>query len=224
MAGRIRLKPESVLPNSTTGMDDHAVADESIDDRCTRPNGAITADMHIWADDRSGPDHGSRSDCGSGPNHCSRIDHPSALNLCRGMHNCFRCHPLCLEQRGWAQGVWVELARYQNKGTIRFVCVEHVDSVRRLLFEALGRQAGAGLGRHQSVGIFGRIEKGEVRPTCSIEGRNIGNEMIVPNSTSEFGSREGCNLAHGQTRRALVEMRRSHAIYPLYPTIKTEIS
>ena len=50
---------ESILPNSATGMDDHVVADDGMNDRGTMPNGAIAANANVRSDNSGRPDYSS---------------------------------------------------------------------------------------------------------------------------------------------------------------------
>jgi hypothetical protein len=74
---------------------------------------------------------------------------------------------------------------------------------RQLAFETLGRQAGARLRRRQGGGVFGGVEEGEVGRACSIERRNICNDVIEASPVTKFGSRKSSDLAHGQTHGVL---------------------
>ena len=60
MSLRTRQIAEAVLADASAGMDDHAVADQSVQDRGAGADRAIAADADIGTDDRAGPDQRAR--------------------------------------------------------------------------------------------------------------------------------------------------------------------
>ena len=93
-------KAESVLPDTATRMDDHAVANEGMDDRGVRSDRAIAADSNIGTDNRSCADDRARSDLGPRSDHRARVDRDAALHARRRMNERARRRARCLEQRG----------------------------------------------------------------------------------------------------------------------------
>src|SRR5262249_19777258 len=62
-------KAEAILADAAAGMDDHAVADQRVDDRAAGADRRVATDLDAGTDHRGGADHGSGADPRLGPDH-----------------------------------------------------------------------------------------------------------------------------------------------------------
>src|SRR5579862_476698 len=90
---------ESVLANARTGMHDHPVADERIEDRRSSTDCRVAADANIRTYRRAGRDQGSGTYLGSGSDHRQRIDRDTGFDPGRRMYMCAGRAPLSAKQR-----------------------------------------------------------------------------------------------------------------------------
>ena len=74
MAAPPRSEAETVLPDRGAGMNDHAIADQSVGDRGAGADRAVPANPHLRTDDGIGPNDGARTYFGPRPDDRSRID------------------------------------------------------------------------------------------------------------------------------------------------------
>src|SRR5262249_62208341 len=71
-------KAEAVLADASTGMDDHAVANQCMKDRGVRAYRAMPPDANVRADHDARPDDRARTDRGARSDHRERIDETPA--------------------------------------------------------------------------------------------------------------------------------------------------
>src|SRR5215469_4664649 len=79
---------EAVLADADAGMDDHAIADEGVDDGSAGADRAVAANGDTGTDHGTGGDQRARSDFRVGPDHRQRIDSHAGFDPRRSVHPC----------------------------------------------------------------------------------------------------------------------------------------
>ena len=99
MALRARQIAKTVLADTGTRMDDHAIADQRMLDRRAGADRAVAADANARPDDRADRDHRAGSDFGIGADDRERIDRHIRLKARRRMNMRVLAAPFDAEQR-----------------------------------------------------------------------------------------------------------------------------
>ena len=95
---RRRQIAEAVLADACAGMDDHPVADQSVQDRSARADRAVAADTNVGSYNHARSDQRVRSDLGARPDNRERIDGHAGLESRRRMNLRTRGAPVRIEQ------------------------------------------------------------------------------------------------------------------------------
>src|SRR5215470_8374263 len=85
MARGAHSEAEPVLADTNASVDDYAVPNEGVCDRCARPNVTVSADHAAVADNGPGRYPSSAPDRGLRPHHGARLNLHAVLQMSRGI-------------------------------------------------------------------------------------------------------------------------------------------
>jgi hypothetical protein len=121
---------------------------------------------------------------------------------------------VAFEQGGWAQRSRIKRAVHGNERAVRLGRAQDDKAIGRPAFKTLRHQAGTGMSRRETIGVFIAVDEREIGRSGEFERGDVLDQVFKPQSIAGFGTRQRNDLGYCQTRRAFKEAACAHIPIP----------
>ena len=169
---RTHGEAESILTDPCSRVQDHAIADERVNDCRMGAHHAVPPDLHAGPDHGIGPDDRAAADLRPRPDDRAGIDRHTILKTSIGMDEGARRDAAGSEGGDRPHGLGIHSGEDQGERPVGFVADKRDRAGRELRGEARRHQAGGRRRRLERIGIARVVQERERRRSCLGERRH----------------------------------------------------